>query len=648
MPPSEVCEGNRTNRPILYLSLATTTPDRGANLTNYEAVSALHPRLRVGLFVCIHLLVSAAAAAAFVLYFGHRWFAVAAHVAVLAEWDALILIVLATAVAFLRPRRAEWTLAACRFLPAATFTLQIYLYGLNVVSNAFWSRNVSGHLVAAFAPTVWSGKEPIPVGAPGIGLFVVGTVALMTALSRWWGRPLADSLGSRLEPHQGRRGLVAGLSCGAAVFAATIAWGVQSDLPIWRNETIVSFFRPSGFTFEPTPRRRAVADRDAALRAAYGRPTVGARKKNVVLIIVDSLRADHMQVYGYHRPTTPFLSGLVQKGRMKKVDAAFSTCSESLCGITSTLSAREFRDISARDFQIQDVLRDQGYQTWFLLSGNHRAWNGLTQFYGASDGTLFDGSQTRKYTMDDDRVVLEALEQVPPASPDRPAFFYMHLMSTHYLGVQLPEWHVYTRADDQLSPGLDAFQMVHLLNKPDRYDDKVAQADDIIRQIFGALDAKHYLDDAVVVVTADHGEGLGERHWAHGWYLYDEDIRIPLLFYDAPAADYPHLSFATQVDIAPTLLDRLRLPIPASWEGQSLLAPTAKRYSFHETYFLPPRYAVVYRADEGLYKYIATPQYGKEELYDLTHDREERDNLSDRQPALNERLRDKLRTHLAE
>ena len=62
------------------------------------------------------------------------------------------------------------------------------------------------------------------------------------------------------------------------------------------------------------------------------------------------------------------------------------------------------------------------------------------------------------------------------------------------------------------------------------------QADDIIRQLFDALGAKHYLDDAVVVVTGDHGEGLGERHWAHGWNLYNEDIRIPLLLYDAPAA----------------------------------------------------------------------------------------------------------------
>jgi hypothetical protein len=320
---------------------------------------------------------------------------------------------------------------------------------------------------------------------------------------------------------------------------------------------------------------------------------------------------------------------------MKKVADAFSTCSESFCGITSTLSGRELRDISARNFQLQDVLRDEGYQTWFLLSGNHRAWNGLSQFYGASDGTYFDGSQTRRYSMDDDRGVLEAMEHV-------------HLMSTHYLGVQFPQSHFYTRPDDEVNPGPDAYSMLPLLNKPDRYDDKIRQVDEVIRQVFDALGARHYLDDAVVVVTADHGEGLGERHWAHGWNLYNEDIRIPLLVFDSPAASYRNLTFATQVDIAPTILDRLGLPIPASWEGRSLLAPAIKQFSFHQTYFLPNRFAILYRADGALFKYIATPQYGQEELYDLTHDPGEVHNLSEARPAMAGLLRDKVRTYLSD
>jgi sulfatase-like protein len=369
------------------------------------AVEAVTARccLRVVLFVSAHLLLSGVVAAAFVRQFAQGWLAIATHIVVLAEWDALLLVVLGT-IAALQPRhRIGW---ACRLLPAATFACQIYLYALNVVSNVFWGRNITGHLVAAFAPTVWSGQEPFPVGAAGIALFVFGTMALMTAASRWWGPALDAGLRSWLQDARGagraRRRFSFGLAVAAigsaAIFAATMVWGVQTDSLLWKSELIVSFFRPNGFAFEPTPRRRAVAERDAILRAAYPRHVAAARSKHVVLIIVDSLRADHMQVYGYQRRTTPFLSSLVQSGRMKRVGAAFSTCSESFCGITSTLSGREFRNISARDFQIQDVLRDQGYQTWFLLSGNHRVWNGLPQFYHADDGTFFDGSQTQRYT----------------------------------------------------------------------------------------------------------------------------------------------------------------------------------------------------------------------------------------------------------
>jgi arylsulfatase A-like enzyme len=187
-----------------------------------------------------------------------------------------------------------------------------------------------------------------------------------------------------------------------------------------------------------------------------------------------------------------------------------------------------------------------------------------------------------------------------------------------------------------------------LLNKPDRYDDKVRQADEMIRQLLGRLAAKGYLEDAIVVVTGDHGEGLGERHWAHGWYLYNEDMRIPMLLYDAPAASYPDLSFATQVDVAPTIVDRLGLPVPASWEGRSLLSPESQRFTYHQTYFEPNRFAVLYRRGQDLFKFIATPKYGKEELYDLRHDGREVRNVVAEQPALAALLREKVRAYLAD
>ena len=608
-------------------------------------------RLRLPLLIGVHLLVSAAAEALFAAQFGHNPRVVATHVLLLAEWDLALFLIVKAVASFvpgtIRLRRdsgeiSPWPGLAYRLLLAITCTLQVYLYALNVVSNTSWGRNMTGHLVVAFAPTVWSGKEPFPLGAVGISVVAIGTLLVMTTGLGLLGGTIESPRRRVLD----RVRLVATAAGVIALFGFTITWGVASrDDLLWKQELIASFLRPEGFAFEPNARREAVAERDAVLRASYPRPVATALRKNVVLIIIDSLRADRMQVYGYRRETTPFLSQMVQSGRMKKVDAAFSSCSESFCGITSTLASRDFRNISARTFQLQDVLADQGYRTWFLLSGNHSAWNGLPSFYHSEEDTFFDGSMTQRYTMDDDRLVLEGLERVPPASGDQPAFFYVHLMSPHYLGVQFDESHVFTRPDDRVSPGLEPYKILSQLNKPDRYDDKVRQADGIIRDVFAALRAKRYLDDAIVVITGDHGEGLGERHWAHGWHLYNEDIRVPMLFYDAPSASYPDLTFAAQVDIAPTILDRLDLPIPASWDGQSLLAPSRKRFSYHQTYFVPNRFGVIYRDDRALFKFIATPQYGAEELYDLTTDHGEVRNLVTAQPALAALLRGKVRAY---
>jgi glucan phosphoethanolaminetransferase (alkaline phosphatase superfamily) len=595
-------------------------------------------RMRLRTVIGVHLAATALAAALFAWRFGQSPRGIAAHVLIVGEWDLALAAGVAALLAW-RPqvgaRRAGLTFMA---LIALTGTLQIYLYALNLVSNLSWGRNITGHLVVAFAPTIWSGHEPFPVGRTGISVAAIGTLAVLLAGAAWC------RLRMEVRPHRVQLASIAAAMVGM-VYATHVYAVAHRDSLFWRQELIASFFRPEGYAFEPSARREAVAERDAVLRASYPRDIPTARRKNVVLIMVDSLRADRMHVYGYDRPTTPFLSALVRDGRMKKVEAAFSSCSESFCGITSTLASREFRDISARTFQLQDVLRDAGYQTWFLLSGNHRAWNGLPSFYHVGDDEqLFDGSQTRRYTMDDDRLVLEGLERVPPAG-DQPAFFYVHLMSPHYLGVQFPESHVFTRPDDRVEPGMEPYAILDQLNKPDRYDDKVLQTDGVIRQLFDALAAKRYLEDAVVVVTADHGEGLGERHWAHGWHLYQEDIGIPMLWYDAPRATYPDLRFAAQIDIAPTILDRLGLPVPASWEGQSLLAPTHERLTHHQTYFFPNRFAVLYRSGDALFKFIATPEYNKEELYNLTTDRAEVRNVVDEEAALAARLREKVNAY---
>src|SRR5438094_9614250 len=103
------------------------------------------------MFIGLHLVVSAAAASAFAWRFGQNPRSVVAHILLLAEWDMTLAAVTGALVGFCSHPAARWQGRAYHFLIAVTFTLQVDLYALNLVSNLSWGRNFSGQLVATFA-----------------------------------------------------------------------------------------------------------------------------------------------------------------------------------------------------------------------------------------------------------------------------------------------------------------------------------------------------------------------------------------------------------------------------------------------------------------------------------------------------------------
>jgi arylsulfatase A-like enzyme len=138
------------------------------------------------------------------------------------------------------------------------------------------------------------------------------------------------------------------------------------------------------------------------------------------------------------------------------------------------------------------------------------------------------------------------------------------------------------------------------------------------------LKARGLIDDTIVVVTGDHGEQFGQHgRLAHGWSLYEEEVRVPLLIYN------PHLfpneknvtRISRQIDIAPTLLGLLGFDPPLQWQGNdSFDADYPSRvYLFSE---------FVFGMAEGNLKYIYDAEKGGNvELYDLSRDPDERNNL---------------------
>ena len=209
--------------------------------------------------------------------------------------------------------------------------------------------------------------------------------------------------------------------------------------------------------------------------------------------------------------------------------------------------------------------------------------------------------------MNDDRVVFEAFDGVGPAD-GTPTFFYFHFMSVHPLGPRLPANVRYKPASIKKEPG-------YYLNN---YDNGVIQADAYLRDLFTQLEQKGYLQNSVVVITGDHGESLGERGvYGPTFNLYPEETTPPLLVYDPDPVEYPGLDFARQIDVAPTILDRLGLPIPASWDGRSLLRHDPARFSYLR---IADTYGVVEHSPERTLKYIYDARTRKEELYDETRD----------------------------
>jgi arylsulfatase A-like enzyme len=355
---------------------------------------------------------------------------------------------------------------------------------------------------------------------------------------------------------------------------------------------------------------------NAALRREYASalpPGAGGARRNVIVIFADALRADHMGVYGYARATTPFLSRLDSAGSLRKVTLALATCPFTACGVVSTLASRDSAVLELGSLKIQDVLHDRGYRTYFIGASDHTVWYTLRLHYGDNVDYFFDGFRSKRYSLNDDRLVLEGLEGVP-ASSGTPAFFSFFLTSTHVIGTKLPEFRRWTPAT-----GVNA------------YDNGILQADRSIEQILSTLDTKGYLAGSIVVILGDHGDAFEEHGiTGHTLSVYQETLHIPLLFMDADSSGrYANLDFATQSDVAPTILERLGLPSPASWQGQSLVSGAPRTMSTHWTDRARPWHAVVYRTGGKTYKYMYVTQWArlKEELYELGSDPLETRNL---------------------
>jgi glucan phosphoethanolaminetransferase (alkaline phosphatase superfamily) len=345
-------------------------------------------------------------------------------------------------------------------------------------------------------------------------------------------------------------------------------------------------------------------------------PSLNKKNKNVILIVVDALRFDHMGSYGYQRKTTPYLSSLVSTGAVSIFANVRASCGESVCGLSSLAASRYSHQMPSSPFSLSKVLLRNDYDVRMILSDNHKNTYGVSDLYGAVT-QYYDGGMAEAY-MSDDGHVLKALQAVEPWG-GKPTMMQFHLMSAHQLGKKYSEFKKYTPAKGYIGKMRGQSDVEHT----NSYDNGVLQADSFIEKIISMLAGKGYLNDTILVITADHGDGLGE----HGLFNHTNSVREQLLhvplflikYEDGKALPGVQVdSFMAQIDIAPSILFELGIDKPSVWSGQAFQLMMNRGVTYFQ--MVPSAGLYDHRSTGHLWKYWINYHDNNEYVFDLMSD----------------------------
>jgi arylsulfatase A-like enzyme len=411
--------------------------------------------------------------------------------------------------------------------------------------------------------------------------------------------------------------------------------------------------------------------------AAWSHPRLLAEKMvpvgwenypNIVLISIDTLRADHLSAYGYDRPTSPHLDELASEGVLFEqaycqvviTVPSHATMLTSLYARTHGLYYNSGNQLSPDVRTIAEVLKEQGYSTGAVVGVKYMLpeYSGLGQ--GFDTFFPFPEGAGQKAQRKGEEVTALAESWLGEHYRDR-FFLFVHYFDVHapYLPSE-PYASLYYQGDpkDPNNHSLDGVNIDqrHRAGLSDDitdlaypialYDAEINYTDDQVNKLLQFLDLLDLTDNTLVIVVSDHGEAFGEHgiYFDH-WTLYDEASHVPLIMRypgHLPAGQRVSSLVEGGVDIVPTILDLLSLPPLPEAEGQSLV-PLVRGQQQPRAYVVTEmREAMAVAIRTERYKFIldrvtsdnpffsATPIVeGKRELYDLWRDlQEHRDLLS--------------------
>jgi choline-sulfatase len=352
------------------------------------------------------------------------------------------------------------------------------------------------------------------------------------------------------------------------------------------------------------------------------------RPLNLVVVTIDTLRADRLHCYGYDRIETPTLDALAQRGALfEHAVAQVPLTPPSHASIfTGTYpSVHRVRNtggfvLPSSSRTLAKILQEQGWDTAAFIG----AWV-LKKSFGFNQGFAVYDDQMPKQGRDTieeperraSEVVDRALAWLNTQS-GKPFFVWLHLYDPHQPYNPPPPFRQKYR--DRL------------------YDGEVAYTDRELGRFLAALDKKSPPEKTLVVVLSDHGESLGEHgEYTHGIFLYDSTLHIPLIVRGpgVPAGARVKQQVRT-IDVLPTILALMGGRPPAVCQGSSVLAalsgkPVPPTSSYAETIYpkMNMNWAELRAIRTDRWKYIRAP---KPELYDLAQDPGEANNLLQQHP----------------
>jgi len=304
---------------------------------------------------------------------------------------------------------------------------------------------------------------------------------------------------------------------------------------------------------------------------------------NLILISIDTLRADRVGCYGYSRDTSPFLDSLAKRGAV--FENFVAECSWTLpshvtmfSGIhPATHGVNQPRSKIRRDTRLlAEVLQAAGYRTIGLAAGGF-----LLKPHGFGRGfeTYLSRRKSLAEILDDARARLDGLER-----GDR-YFLFLHTYDVHcpyapseeYSREFVTEDAEFVETKDRCwdaDTSLDAMSLTEgqVRYLSDRYDASIREADQVLGEFLAFLESRGDLRRTLIVVTSDHGEEFREHgSIGHKGTLYREALMVPLVMAGPKIRPMRVDAPVGLVDLMPTVLDLLGIPIPEGVEGASLL-----------------------------------------------------------------------------